>query len=75
VPAHGGWSLLLDVSPLGLDSAAASRRLMERARIAATPMVNWGGADAARYVRFVFANEPCARLAGLGRRVRDALSG
>jgi hypothetical protein len=48
---------------------------MERARIAATAMVNWGGPDAARYVRFVFANEPCARLAGMGARVRAALSG
>jgi aspartate/methionine/tyrosine aminotransferase len=74
IPAHGGWSLLLDVAPLGLDGAAASRRLMERARIAATPMVNWGGPGASRYVRFVFANEPCARLAGMGELVRAALA-
>jgi aspartate/methionine/tyrosine aminotransferase len=74
MPAHGGWSLLVDVAPLGLDSASASRRLMERARIAATPMVNWGTPDADRYVRFVFANEPCERLAGVGERVRAALA-
>jgi aspartate/methionine/tyrosine aminotransferase len=73
IPAHGGWSLLLDVAPLGLDGAEASRRLIDRARIAATPMVNWGSASAGRYVRFVFANEPCARLAGMGARVRAAL--
>jgi aspartate/methionine/tyrosine aminotransferase len=73
VPAHGGWSLLLDVSPFGIDGAEASRRLMARAQIAATPMVNWGSADAARYIRFVFANEPCERLAGMGARVRAAL--
>lgn len=74
VPAHGGWSLLIDMAPLGLDGAAASRRLMERAGIAATPMVNWGSENAARYLRFVFANEPCERLAGLGERVRSALA-
>lgn len=73
VPAHGGWSMLLDVAELGLDSAAASRRLLESARIAATPMVNWGGARSDRYVRFVFANEPCERLRGMGQRLRDAL--
>jgi hypothetical protein len=48
---------------------------MERARIAATPMVNWGSPTAARYLRFVFANEPCERLTGMGARVRAALSG
>jgi hypothetical protein len=36
-------------------------------------MINWGGEDAARYVRFVYANEPAERLAGLGERVRRAL--
>lgn len=74
ITPHGGWSLLLDVSPFGLDSAAASRRLLERGKIAATPMVNWGSATTSRYVRFVFANEPVERLQGLGQRVRDALA-
>ena len=69
-----GWSVLLDVAELGLDSAAASRRLLERARIAATPMVNWGGVGGDRYVRFVFANEPIERLRGSGARVRAALT-
>jgi N-succinyldiaminopimelate aminotransferase len=74
IPPHGGWSLLLDVSPFGLTGAEASRRLLQRGKVAATPMVNWGGALAARYVRFVFANEPAERLRGLGQRVRDALA-
>lgn len=74
VPPHGGWSLLLDTRELGLDSPEASALLFERGRIAATPMVNWGSADASRYVRFVFANEPCERLSGLGERVRAALA-
>ncbi len=74
VTPHGGWSMLLDVGSLGLGSAEASMLLMERARIAATPMVNWGSDLADRYVRFVFSNEPRARLSGLGSRVRAALA-
>ncbi len=74
IPPHGGWSLLLDVSPFGLSGAEASRRLLERGKIAATAMTNWGSESASRYVRFVFSNEPVERLRGLGRRVRDALS-
>ncbi|MGB8648557.1 MAG: aspartate aminotransferase, partial [Anaerolineae bacterium] len=61
------------VSPFGLDSAAASKRLLEFGKIAATPMLNWGSAASNRYVRFVFANEPADRLRGIGRRVRQAL--
>jgi aspartate/methionine/tyrosine aminotransferase len=70
---HGGWSLLIDVSPLGLDGAAASRQLIEKASIAATPMVNWGSANAAKFLRLVFSNEPRERLEGIGERFSDAL--
>jgi N-succinyldiaminopimelate aminotransferase len=73
IPPHGGWSLWLDVSAFGLDSAAAAKRLLERGKIAATPMVNWGGANSDKYVRFVFANEPVERLRGVGEQVRRAL--
>jgi aspartate/methionine/tyrosine aminotransferase len=70
---HGGWSLLIDVSRFGLDGAAASRRLLERGRVAATPMVNWGSCNATKFLRVVFSNEPLERLAGAGQRFRDAL--
>ncbi|MFW9889214.1 MAG: pyridoxal phosphate-dependent aminotransferase, partial [Candidatus Thorarchaeota archaeon] len=40
IPPHGGWSFLVDVSPLGLDGPTASKRLLELGKIAATPMVN-----------------------------------
>ncbi|MFI4988751.1 MAG: aspartate aminotransferase, partial [Alphaproteobacteria bacterium] len=76
VPAiapHGGWSLLLDVGARGLDGEEASRLLLAKGRIAATAMANWGGPGTARYLRFVFANEPLSRLAGIGVRVRAAL--
>jgi len=69
----GGWSLLLDVAALGVDAAAVSQRLLEQ-RVAATPMLGWGGEIADRHVRFVFSNEPVERLALLGDRVRRALA-
>ena len=73
IPPHGGWSLLLDVSPLGLDGVTASKRLLEFGKIAATSMINWGSANSNKYVRFVFANEPVHRLRGIGERVQQAL--
>lgn len=73
IPPHGGWSLLVDVSPLGMDGATASARLLKTAKIAATPMINWGGEHCANYVRFVFSNEPLERLRGIGDRCRRAL--
>jgi N-succinyldiaminopimelate aminotransferase len=71
---HGGWSLLIDVSPLDMEGSTASRRLLEKGRVAATPMVNWGSSMAARYLRLVYSNEPLHRLSGIGQRFRDALS-
>jgi aspartate/methionine/tyrosine aminotransferase len=73
IPAAGGWSQLLDVSALGLGGFEASRRLLERGRVAATPMRDWGEAYGDRFVRLVFSNEPVGRLAELGARVRRAL--
>ena len=74
IPPHGGWSLLLDVAPLGLDGVTASKRLLELGKIAATPMLHWGSATSKNYVRFVFANEPVHRLRGVGKRVKQALA-
>jgi N-succinyldiaminopimelate aminotransferase len=68
----GAWSLLLDVTALGLDCMDVSARLLEQ-KVAATPMRGWGGDVADRHVRFVFSNEPVERLATLGERVRAAL--
>jgi aspartate/methionine/tyrosine aminotransferase len=69
----GGWSLLLDVAALGLDSVEVSDRLLDQ-KVAATPMRGWGGEIADRHVRFVFSNEPVERLSLLGPRVRAALA-
>jgi aspartate/methionine/tyrosine aminotransferase len=74
IPPHGGWSFLVDVSPLGLDGPSASRRLLEIGKIAATPMVNWGSAESSKYVRVVYSNEPVERLLGAGKRFKEALT-
>lgn len=69
----GGWSLLIDTVALDLAPTRASELLLERGGIAATPMTGWGeAACAGRYLRFVFANEPEARLTGIRERVRRA---
>jgi aspartate/methionine/tyrosine aminotransferase len=74
VPAHGGWSALLDADACGIRAPELSRRLLEH-KVAATPMTDaWGGAVANRYVRLVFSNEPVERLALLGERLRAALA-
>ncbi len=74
IPPHGGWSFLVDVSPLGMDGPEASRRLLQKGKIAATAMINWGGRDTRNYVRVVFSNEPVDRLHGVGQRFREALT-
>lgn len=69
----GGWSLLIDAGRLGMTGAELSDRLFDRAEIAATPMAGWGEVNGAQFLRFVFANEPVERLAGIGERVRRAI--
>jgi aspartate/methionine/tyrosine aminotransferase len=74
VPAHGGWSALLDAVASGVDAPELSRRLLEH-KVAATPMTDaWGGEVATRHVRLVFSNEPVERLAQLGARLRAGLA-
>ncbi|MCH8334589.1 MAG: pyridoxal phosphate-dependent aminotransferase [Proteobacteria bacterium] len=74
IPPHGGWSLLVDVSPLGLDGPAASGLLLKKGKVATTPMINWGGAQCTNFVRLVFSNESIERLRGVGERFRRALT-
>ena len=73
VPCDGGWSLLVDTGRMGHDGAAASKRLLERGMVAATPMTHWGRENAGQFVRIVFSNEPVERLRGLGERFRRAM--
>jgi aspartate/methionine/tyrosine aminotransferase len=73
VSPDGGWSMLVDAEALGTTAPELSRRLLERGRIAATPMTAWGEEVAPRHVRLVYATEPLDRLRGMGERVRAAL--
>ncbi len=75
VKPAGGWSMLLDGTPLGLSGAELSRRLFAQSAIAATPMDGWGERNGRQFLRLVFANEPVGRLRGIGARVRTALAG
>jgi aspartate/methionine/tyrosine aminotransferase len=68
----GGWSLLIDVTPFGIDAAEASRRLFADG-VAATGMAGWGTERARRFVRLVFANEPVEHLIGVGAVVARGL--
>jgi aspartate/methionine/tyrosine aminotransferase len=72
IPPHGGWSLLLDASSLGMTSQKLTEKLFKNGKIATTPMIGWGD-HAAKYVRFVFSNEPKERLKGIGNKVKEAL--
>ncbi|MEV0383081.1 pyridoxal phosphate-dependent aminotransferase [Nonomuraea sp. NPDC050643] len=74
VRAGGGWSCLVDAEAMGLTAADLSARLLERGRVAATPMTAWGEAVARRYVRLVFSNEPVKRLSELRDRFAAALA-
>ena len=72
IPPHGGWSMLIDVSPLGLDGPTASDLLLRKGKIAATPMINWGGERCLNYVRMVYSNESLDRLMDIGDRFHCA---
>ena len=72
IPPHGGWSMLIDVSPLGLDGPTASDLLLRKGKIAATPMINWGGERCLNYVRIVYSNESRDRLMDIGDRFHCA---
>jgi aspartate/methionine/tyrosine aminotransferase len=67
VRPDGGWSVLVDTIAMGMAPAQASKRLFERAQVAATPMTGWGPSGD-RYLRLVFANEPAERLGDLAAR-------
>lgn len=69
VRPHGGWSMLIDTRSLGIEPAQAAKLLLERGKIAATPMTDWGP-TASRYLRFVFANESVSRLQDIRERIR-----
>jgi len=73
IKPQGGWSMLMDTTPIGLTAAEFAVRLLERGLIAATPMTGWGGARSEYLIRFVFSNEPVPRLKGFRQRIEATL--
>ena len=67
----GGWSLLLDLSDFDFDAREASQQLLEKGKIAATPMDAWGSESAKNYLRIVFSREPLDRLSSLEARFQE----
>jgi aspartate/methionine/tyrosine aminotransferase len=74
IPAAGGWSQLLDVSPLGMSAAQASDLLLKKGKVAVTPMTHWGKVNSGQFIRVVFSNESVKRLESLGERFRISFS-
>ena len=73
IPAAGGWSMLLDVGKMGYSAVEASELLLEKGKIAATPMDSWGDVNSTQFIRFVFTNEPVERLSDMRERLLNAL--
>jgi aspartate/methionine/tyrosine aminotransferase len=73
IPPHGGWSFLIDVTPLDVDGPTASARLLQTGGIATTAMTNWGSERCNDYLRIVYSNESRQRLVGIGERFRRSL--
>jgi len=69
----GGWSMLMDISRYGLTGEEAAKKLLERGKIAVTPMDGWGS-SAGHFVRLVFSNEPIERLVTVREKVDKAFS-
>jgi aspartate/methionine/tyrosine aminotransferase len=75
VPAEGGWCMLMNVQKMGFRTASeVSRLLLEKGKVAATPMTYWGEKNSEQFLRLVFSNEPVQRLADLGERFDRALA-
>ena len=73
---EGGYFFLGNVSRLGIESPELCHRLLEATGVALTPMVAWGADDFGRHhVRFIFTDEPEARLREAGALVADFVRG
>jgi aspartate/methionine/tyrosine aminotransferase len=67
--------MLMNVRKMGFSTASeVSRLLLEKGKVAATPMTYWGEKNSEQFLRLVFSNEPVQRLADLRERFERALS-
>jgi len=70
VKPEGGYYFLANIRKLGVKSPEFCLRLFRETKVAITPMVAWGSDDFGYdHVRFIFTNEPVARLQEAGHRI------
>ncbi len=65
-------SRLEHITEIGVEQMGDLADSLADTRVAATLMINWGGAHCANYVRVVFSNESINRLRGIGDRFHRA---
>lgn len=71
VKPKGGWFLVANIKETELDSSTISKRLLYQARVATTPMRNWGQNNAEGYIRFIFSNTHERDIRIALKRVKD----
>jgi len=70
VPPDGGYFFIANISALGVAAREFCTRLLEEEDVAITPMNAWGADDFGdHHVRFIFTNEPEARLLEAAHRI------
>jgi N-succinyldiaminopimelate aminotransferase len=70
VPPDGGYFFIANIIGLGVSARDLCERLLEEEDVAITPMNAWGADDFGRHhVRFIFTNEPEARLVEAAQRI------
>jgi N-succinyldiaminopimelate aminotransferase len=74
VKAEGGWSFLVDVRELTASSYEFAEFLLKEAKVAVTPMKEWGDASGEGHVRFVFSKNEIPELEEAARRVLESIS-
>jgi aspartate/methionine/tyrosine aminotransferase len=75
VPPDGGYFFIANISGLGVSARDFCQRLLEEEDVAITPMNAWGADDFGdHHVRFIFTNEPEARLVEAAQRIAAFVS-
>ena len=70
VVPDGGYFFIANIEAFGVTARDFCRRLLEEENVAITPMNAWGADDFGdHHVRFIFTNEPEARLVEAANRI------
>ncbi|MHB1653042.1 MAG: pyridoxal phosphate-dependent aminotransferase [Desulfitobacteriaceae bacterium] len=74
VQAEGGWTFLVDHRPVTPSSYEFAEFLLKEARVAVTPMKDWGTGLGEGHVRIVFAKNEEAELQEAAYRIVEAVN-